>query len=200
MKEPNSCHPKSLDHPMSDDKYLNALLSGNEPLIKEIYDRIFPKVKSFVSKNKGQVDDAYDIFQDALIYIITVQKKKKTEIKSFEAYLFVICKNLWRRKLKKRVIKIESNTLEDKTTDLNLFIFEQKCHDFYIEMFNQLSTNCKDIIGNYFNGWSYEEIQKEYDYSSVNTVRQRVFKCRTKLTQLIKNDKRYHKLKRWTEI
>jgi len=185
---------------MIEDKYLDALISGNEKVLKEIYSKMFLKVQSFVLNNKGQKDDAYDVFHDALLYIITKQKEKRTPIQSFEAYLFVICKNLWKRKLKTRVIKLEVSTQEDKVTDLSQFMREQEIHDFYIEKFRQLSPNCKEIIGNYFNGWSYEDILNEYDYSSINTVRQRVFKCRTKLTQLIKNDSRYQNLKAWNTI
>ena len=56
-------------------------------------------------------------------------------------------------------------------------------------MYNKViseSDNCKEILSSYFNGLSYEEILKEYAYASINTVRQRVFKCRTKLINLIK--------------
>jgi len=183
---------------MSDnEKYLDALLAGDEAVIKEIYTKIFPKVQYYIRSNKGFKADALDIFHDALMYIIISYKEKKLNIKSFEAYLFVICKNLWKKKLKNKVMNSGLDTLVEKEPAQNTQRKQQEYMDFYIEKFQLLSPNCKEILGNYFNGWSYEELASEMNYSSINTIRQRVFKCRTKLIKLIKSDNRYQKLKEW---
>lgn len=179
------------------ERYINALISGDDSVIKEIYSKIYPKIVSFILKNKGKTDDALDVFQDALMYIIITQKEKRTVILSFEAYLFVVCKNIWKKSLKSRVIKTDVVTLVDKETDLSEFIVEQKSFDFYLEKFDLLSDNCKEILSVYFNGATYEEILIEYAYATINTVRQRVFKCRAKLTELIKQDKEFQKIKEW---
>ena len=179
------------------ERFINALISGNEKVTLEIYNKLFPKIKSFILKNRGDSQDASDVFHDGLMYIIVTQKEKRTEIKSFEAYLFVVCKNIWKRTLKNKVIKTNTLTLVDKEEELSTFIVEQELFDFYIEKFDLLSGNCKEILSSYFNGLSYEEILTEYAYASINTVRQRVFKCRTKLIKLIKEDKLFQKLKKW---
>lgn len=179
------------------ERFINALISGNEKVTLEIYNKLFPKIKSFILKNRGDSQDASDVFHDGLMYIIVTQKEKRTEIKSFEAYLFVVCKNIWKKTLKNKVIKTDTRTLVDKEEELSTFIVEQELFDFYIEKFDLLSDNCKEILSSYFNGLSYEEILTEYAYASINTVRQRVFKCRTKLIKLIKEDKLFQKLKKW---
>ena len=179
------------------ERYINALITGNKKVTKEIYSKLFPKIKSYVLKNRGDAQDASDVFHDGLMYIIVTQKEKRNTIQSFEAYLFVVCRNIWKRTLKNKVMKTDALTLEDKEEELSTFIVEQELFDFYIEKFDLLSNNCKEILSSYFNGLSYEEILKEYAYASINTVRQRVFKCRTKLIQLIKEDKLFQKLKKW---
>ena len=179
------------------ERYIDALLAGNDAVIKEIYSKIYPKIASFILSNKGKQEDALDVFHDALMYIIVTQKEKKTVIQSFEAYLFVICKNIWKKSLKNKVIKTDVITLEDKETDLSAFIVEQQCFEFYMAKFDLLSINCKDILTSYFNGSSYEEILVEYAYATINTVRQRVFKCRAKLIELIKEDKEFKKIIKW---
>ncbi|KAB8153040.1 sigma-70 family RNA polymerase sigma factor [Kordia sp. TARA_039_SRF] len=179
------------------ERYINALITGNEKVTKEIYSKLFPKIKSYVLKNRGDAQDASDVFHDGLMYIIVTQKEKRNTIQSFEAYLFVVCRNIWKRTLKNKVMKTDALTLEDKEEELSTFIVEQELFDFYIEKFDLLSDNCKEILSSYFNGLSYEEILKEYAYASINTVRQRVFKCRTKLINLIKQDKLFQKLKKW---
>lgn len=182
------------------ERYINALIEGDDFVIKEIYSKIYPKIASYIFSNKGNTDDALDVFHDALMYIIITQKEKRTIILSFEAYLFVICKNIWKKSLKNRVIKTDVSTLEEKETDLSTIILEQQCIEFYLEKFNLLSINCKDILSSYFNGASYEELVIEYTYSTINTVRQRVFKCRSKLIELIKSDLEFQKIKKWGEF
>lgn len=179
------------------ERYINALLNGDDSVIKEIYSKIYPKIVSYILNNKGKSDDALDVFQDALMYIIITQKEKRTVILSFEAYLYVICKNIWKKNLKNRVIKTDDITLVDKETDLSEFIIEQKAFDFYMAKFNLLSENCKEILSVYFNGATYDEILIEYAYATINTVRQRVFKCRAKLIEFIKEDKEFQKIKKW---
>ena len=179
------------------ERYINALITGNEKVTIDIYSKLFPKIKAYVVKNRGDAQDAADVFHDGLMYIIVTQKEKRTEIKSFEAYLFVVCKNIWKRTLKNKVIKKDPITLVDTEEALSTFTLEQQMQDFYIRKFNELSANCKEILGSYFNGFSYEELVTEYAYASINTVRQRVFKCRAKLIKLIKEDRTYQKIKQW---
>ena len=49
-------------HTKKDDYLLQSLLQGDEKGIAEIYKQVFPKVVSFILKNKGQYEDAEDIF------------------------------------------------------------------------------------------------------------------------------------------
>jgi RNA polymerase sigma factor (sigma-70 family) len=177
-------------------RYVEGLLNGDETVIKELYSKLYPKVKRYVLSARGSEDDALDVFHDALMYFMT-QKEKTANILSFEPYFFTVSRNLWLKSLNSRVTKTETTSLIDKETDLSLFVLEQNCFDLYIEKFNQLSENCKEILTLYFNGLNYEDIVLEKEYASVNTVRQRVFKCRTKLIGLIKADKQFLKIKRW---
>lgn len=180
-------------------KYIDALHNKNNKIIAELYKKYFPKINSYILKEGGHKDIVLDIFHDALMYLMSITREKASKIQSFEAYFFVICKNLWKKSVKNKVIELDLLTLKDKETDLALFTLEQEYFDFYIDKFQLLTSNCKDILGSYFNGMSYEEILKEHNYSSINTVRQRVFKCRTKLILLIKTDKKFNKLKKWME-
>ncbi|GAA4773644.1 MULTISPECIES: RNA polymerase sigma factor [Flavobacterium] len=177
--------------------YIDALLTGNSSIIDQIYKKNFPKISSYIKSNKGNADEAMDIFQEALMYILITQKEKRTEILNFEAYLFVVCRNIWKKKLTNRVINTDVVTLVNKESDLAELIVEQKYFDLYTAKFNLLSENCKEILAVYFNGASYEEIANENDYATVNTVRQRVFKCRSKLIELIKEDKEFQLLRKW---
>ncbi|SHI84457.1 RNA polymerase sigma factor [Aquimarina spongiae] len=181
-----------------DDNYLEGLLSGNDYVIKQIYEKIFPSVLSFVRKNKGTYEDAEEIFQDALFQLTVRVKVRRFEIKStFEGYLFTVCKNLWRKELnnRKKVVRnegvIELVQEEEKHSS---FILEQERWELFEEKIKQLSENCMKLLREYFNKVPYDVIVEKFNYSSENVAFQRVFKCKKRLKDLIKKDSRYRQL------
>ncbi len=180
-------------------QYLTSLVNGDSKLLDLLYKRVFPKVISFIRKNKGQLQDAEDIFQKALLQITVRYKREPFTINSsFEAYLFTACKNLWRRELNKSKLRVTNDKvveLYNADTDLAVSIVEQKRWELFKEKIEQLSLNCQKILSLFFKITPYKEIAKEMEYSSELVVRQRVFKCKTKLTTLIKNDSRFKSLK-----
>lgn len=181
-------------------EYLTSLLTNDSKGIMKIYTLVFPRVRKFVLQNKGQQQDAEDIFQKALIQITVRYKKEQFEINSsFEAYLFTSCKNLWRKELNKsknRVTNSEIVELVPEEREMALSILEQKRWELFKEKLNLISDNCKKVLTLFFNGVSYPEIVKKMKYSSETVARQRVFKCKTKLSDAIKTDKRYISLKK----
>jgi RNA polymerase sigma factor (sigma-70 family) len=179
-------------------RFLNALIQGDSKSIQEIYDTCFPQMRRFVLQNSGKIEDAEDIFQKALLQISVRYRKEKFEIKtSFEAYLFTVCKNLWRRELNKsknRVTKDGVVELVNEEKDQAMAIIEQKRQELFAEKLQELSENCKKILTLFFAKIPYAEIAEEHDYSSETVVRQRVFKCKKKLIDLVKKDRRYQYL------
>ncbi len=180
---------------MDSSLYLNALVEGNSRIISKIYSTNFTQVKRFILQNRGGVEDAEDVFQKALLQIAVRHKKEGIEINSsFDAYLFTVCKNLWRRELnskKNRVTNKEVIELVSEAKENASALVEQKRHELFLEKLNLISDNCKKILSLFFAKVPYAEIVESTEYNSETVVRQRVFKCKKKLTDLIKGDKRY---------
>ena len=181
------------------DIFLKALVDGDSRKIILIYQENFIFVKKFVLQNKGGVADAEDIFQKALLQITVRYKKEKFKINtSFNAYLYTVCKNLWRRELnktKKKVTSSEVVELVSEERDSSLAYLELKRQELFVEKLGEISENCKKILTLFFAKTPYAEIVESTDYSSETVVRQRVFKCKKKLTELIKKDIKYNSLK-----
>ena len=179
--------------------FLNALLNGDSKKIQELYDLNFPKVKYFVLQNRGQVTDAEDVFQKAILQIAVRYRREKFEIKSsFEAYLFTACKNLWRRELNKSKNKVTNSTiveLKDEDVDNALGIIEQKRWELFNKHLKEISENCQKILNLFFAQIGYEKIMVEMNYNSETVARQRVFRCKSKLTELIRQDYSFNALK-----
>lgn len=174
------------------DPLTKGLVVGDEDTVSKIYQRFFPKVLQYISKNQGSLEEAKDIFQESLVHIIVGVRENRIKIKNLEAYLFSTCRNHWRRQAenkKKWVMNVDDLTLKDKDTDFAELFLEQEQMQLYRNKFELLSDNCKQVLALFFNNVSYEDIVKELSYATINTARQRIFKCKNKLVTMIKNDK-----------
>jgi len=180
------------------DHYIQGIFEANERVISEIYSSFFNKTLSFVLRNNGQEVDAEDVFQKALMQISARIKTKRltTLHSSFEAYLFTACKNLWRRELNKnkktRVTNEGVHELVSEEHDMAYALLEQERWELFREKLDNLSDNCKVVVELFLKKVSYSDIVLKFGYSSETVARQRVFKCKAKLIQLIKGDDRFN--------
>jgi len=185
--------PSDKNHPQ-----IEKLLNGDESTIRLLYDTLFPKFASYVIKNSGTYSDGEEVFQNALLQLIARAKVDGVMIKStFEGYVFTVCKNLWFKELNKRKKEVRNDgvfELKAETEDHISAIIEQERWELFEEMMEQLSDNCKHLLKDYFRKVPYNVIVKKFSYASENTAFQRIFKCKKKLTTLVKADSRYQKL------
>ena len=179
-------------------QYLKGLLEGDEEIIMLIYKKCYPSVVSFVAKNKGNQQDAEEVFQNALFQLTARVKVREFEIKStFEGYLFTVCKNLWRKELNAKKKQVRNDgvfELIHEEYNHSAFIMEQERWELFEEKIELLSSSCKQLLKDFFNKVPYDAIVKKFNYASTNAAFQRVFKCKKRLAELIKKDSRYKDL------
>jgi hypothetical protein len=72
-----------------------------------------------------------------------------------------------------------------------LAVLEQKRWELFTESLELISENCKQILKLFFAKITYAEIMDKFNYNSETVVRQRVFKCKNSLKELVKKDKRF---------
>ena len=178
--------------------YVEALIDGDQRMVSKIYKENLPKVMSFVLKNSGSREDAEDIFQMAVLQITTRYKATPFIIhSSFQAYLFTVCKNLWRRQLnsqKNRVTRSEFQEPVDNTAELALSILEQQRWELFTSCLQKLSENCQKVLTLFFNKIPYRDMVEQLGYNSETVARQRVFKCKAKLVSFVKEHKNFNSL------
>ena len=152
-----------------------GFLRGEPEILQELYTETYPIVKRYIMNRDGTLKDAEDIFHNALVLLFVKLKNEKLNIQSFENYLFTVCRNMWRREnKKKRVTNNDVSTLVNESVEMSTFYTEQ----------NQ-----------WFQKIKYASIVETFGYASETVARQRVFKCKSRLVQLIKRDHRYKRLK-----
>ncbi len=179
-----------------DRDFVDGFLKGDPEVLHTIYTRSFPMVLRYIRSHDGTRKDAEDIFHNALLNIFVKLKQQNIQIQSFENYLFTVCRNAWRREAtKNRVTNPDVIPLVGEDADRASFYVEQEQYDLFQEKFKALSQQCRDILKMVFNKNTYAEIVNHFGYSSQTVARQRVFKCKARLVQLIKKDPRYRRLK-----
>lgn len=88
---------------------LTRLKAEDSSSFREIYEYCFPAVSGYIVQNSGTIEDAEDIFQEAVIVLL--QKIRQPDFvlsSSLKTYLYAISKNLWLKRLRdNKVINID---------------------------------------------------------------------------------------------
>ena len=84
--------------------------------------------------------------------------------------------------------------LVDDDTDIAMATLEQERWELFHEYLDKLSDNCKQILKLFFKKVGYAYIVEKFGYNSETVARQRVFKCKNRLKELISKDKRFKNL------
>ena len=174
---------------------IKELLAGEPGLMHRMYTELLPHVASYVKKNQGTRSDADEVFQEALCQIMNRAHTKGVQLRNgLNAYVFSTCRNLWRQEINRRSKMAVSITYLESKPDTywpEEMKREEAQWSLFEEKMESLATRSKALLKDYFNGLSVHEIIEKYNYASQNTVSQRVFKCKKRLTTLIQSDSRF---------
>ena len=146
----------------SDAQLINGLRSNDFKVLDAIYAHDLPRVTKMIVQNKGSVDDARDVFQDAIVVLFKRLKEPDFAINSnFSNYLYGICKFIWLRQLKKKhrtevTLSNEAVLKSDVSIEGDFLKIEQR--KFYQEKLKQLGDDCRKVLNYFFNGLSLREI------------------------------------------
>lgn len=175
----------------SDNEVLEALRSNRNEALKYIYKTIFSSVNSFVVNNSGSMDEAKDIFQEAIIIFYEKAVKEDFKLSStIKTYIFAVAKNLWLKKIRdsKKSKSVELNENIDFEDYKDPFDTEKKeeIGKVLIEYLDKLGDPCKKIlVFYYFQKKSMEEISSELGYSNSNSAKNQKYKCLQRLKKAV---------------
>ena len=136
---------------------LNGILRNDTIVLQSIYKNFFSNINFFVKKNKGDEEDANDLFQEAIIIIY--RKLKANELLldcTFDTYLYSVCRILWLKELEKRKIEKENikdnHEYNDEIYDdaLEIVIDLNERYKLYQKHFALLGIDCQKILQLHF--------------------------------------------------
>jgi len=182
-----------LNKAHSDNRYLTALLNNDQKIVKEIYAKFSGRIKRYVLNNSGSVEDASDIFQEALVDIYKQAKYKSFILTCpFEPFLLLVCKRKWLNELKKRSILPVTNNEDDLLTigedvfaDAELLEKQGEEARLFERMFEKLGERCQEIIRESLNSNSQEKVAEALGVT-YGYLRKKKSECMAALIKLIK--------------
>lgn len=155
--------------------------------LAELYEQTFPAVAKYISSAGGSVEDAKDIFHDALVIFIekTTNNPEET-IKSGKAYILGISKHLWIRKYQKDSQSISLNSMEKEITIPDDY-FPTADNKRLLNLLKVAGKKCLDLLrAFYFQQLPIKEIAGELDYSHEHSVSVQKYKCLEKVRKTVK--------------
>ncbi len=186
----------------SDQQIQRGILKNDNLVLQYIYKQFFYKVNSFIRNNSGVEDDAGDIFQEAIIVIFRKLKEDDSifDNRSFQTYLFTVCRYLWLKQLESRRIEKEkiNDTLPFREdiydNSMSELASKNERYGLYQKHFKNLSTDCQKIMQMFFEKIPLKQIAQIMGYKSEKYAKKRKYKCKEILINRIKQDADYKKI------
>jgi RNA polymerase sigma factor (sigma-70 family) len=188
--------------PHTDQLYINALISGDSMLLKEIYQRFAGAITNMVVNNSGTAADAADIMQEALLDIYKKAKDNSIILSCpFEAFLYAVCRNKWLMELRKRknqpvtIIDERQYTLNDEGREAveALVQYDQR-KKLLLKKLEDLNEGCRKLLRLFWTGMALQDIAVQMDMS-YGYARRKKGECLGRLIRLMKETVAFNKLK-----
>jgi len=169
---------------------LKGLANNDSKAVETLYKSHFGMIQHFVTNNNGSLDDARDIFQEAMITLY-----EKVQIDSFsltcqiKTYLFSICKHLWLKRLQQMGRYSTPLSTEEESVSLEMDMDESAKKDAAFAIMdralNSLGEPCKSLLeGYYLNKKDMQALAAEFGYTNSDNAKNQKYKCLMRLKKL----------------
>jgi len=176
---------------LTEKQLIEAIRSGaDSKVFVYLYEKVFPKVKAFVLKNGGDLDESKDIFQDALLVFCSKVKSDKYEhATEIDGFIYAVSRNLWINRFKIKIRKSHL-TLDDihaqGDDDVEKVMILREKQKSLNELVGQLGDVCKELLVNVvYHKLSMKEICDKMGFANENVAKTKNYKCKQRLIQLI---------------
>jgi RNA polymerase sigma factor (sigma-70 family) len=158
-----------------------------DKLFEALYITAFPVVARFVRKMNGSLDDASDLFQDALvIYYEKITDPDFSTYMSAEAYILGITKHLWVRKYKHDRKKVSLNIGESSISIPNDYDPEVDTMQL-LKLLATTGRKCMELLqAFYYEKISMKTLARNFGFGSERSATVQKYKCIEKIRDTIK--------------
>ena len=156
----------------TDEALLKGIRAEEDESFNVLYQRYFPMIQHLILKNNGQLEDAKDIFQEAVIQLFINARSRGFQLTSkLGTYLYSIARNKWMESLRKNANTelVEIQDTESDFVDINEtdeIPAEEKRIQKMEELLLKLTEECRKVLRlYYFSRLSLDDISKAMNYT-----------------------------------
>ena len=179
---------------MSTTEQENLLLKGlakdDKKAVEAIYRENYSMIQAFILNNNGSVDDARDIFQEAMIVLYEKSRLETFSLNcQIKTYVYSICRRLWLKRLQQlnKFTTQVDNLEETVPVEEEIEEHEKKNNDFILmeNAMNKIGEPCKSLLdGYYLKKKSMQEIAEDFGYTNSDNAKTQKYKCLVRLKKL----------------
>lgn len=186
-----------------DKEILQSIRSGqNSQVLNYLYKTTLRKVRHYIFRHGGNIEEANDIFQDAVVVLFNKVRQNVFDEKfSIDAFVFTVAKNFWINKVRNetrhrlRHDEIISFLSQDFENNILADLIRKERSSAVAKLFENLNDKCKELLY-YYNheGLSMKEISIKLGYRSEQVTKASHYRCKQFLINLVKGNKELENL------
>ncbi len=184
----------------SDYAIVEGLRLNSDFIIRYVYKEFFPSIKYLIKNNAGLEEDAEDVFQEALLVILTKIKDDNFELScSFITYLYSISKNIWLQRLKRKRMTYKNQDeltrfLDTPEIGVEVHLEYEEKYQSFVRQFENLSEDCQKLLKLFLTKMSAKDIAENMGYKSEFYAKTKKYLCKEALKKMVENDPELKKI------
>jgi DNA-directed RNA polymerase specialized sigma24 family protein len=162
-----------------------STVEQREAFFVALYKKAFPNVARYIARMGGNLEEAQDIFQDALvIYYEKVASAQAEIIVSEKAYLLGIAKRLWLQHYK---AGLKNQPLND--FDIEVVPDEQLATNKLLHYLETAGKKCMELLkAYYYDHLPVGDVATLFGYSGTHSATVAKYKCLEKVRETVKQN------------
>ena len=169
---------------------LEGLAQNKREAIETIYNQHYKMVQMLILNNSGTIDDAKDIFQEAIIVLYEKTRSGNFVLNCLiKTYVYSVCRRLWLKRLQQQQkFSPELNGTEEAVAvEEDMEAHEQRNADFLLmeKAMSGLGEPCKSLLESYYlQKKNMVEIAADFGYTNADNAKNQKYKCLMRLKKI----------------
>ncbi|SFB85574.1 DNA-directed RNA polymerase specialized sigma subunit, sigma24 family [Parapedobacter composti] len=165
-------------------------------IIEKLYERIFPAVARHVAGKGGSLEEAKDVFHDALLVYVEKTRSGTSDMRQSEAYVFGVARYLWIKRYKENLRYASLDQLMagyDQEDPGAYWTQEFQPQDELVSsgrvfrLLQAAGRKCMDVLAAfYYEKLDMQELANRFGFAGTRSATVQKFKCLQKVKQVVK--------------
>ncbi len=176
------------------ERLLEGIKHSNKDMLRAIYKDYFPSIHKFIKDTNGNLEDAKDVFQEAILIIHRKLVRNSLELTgSLKNYIHQVCRLLWLKQLEQRGQDVGELSKDfkpgiDFIDDILDLQVENERYRTYWDHFNHLGPDCRKLLRLFYDRVPIKQITEIMNFDSEDEALKKKMQCKEALVRRIKND------------